>query len=128
MGYRLHVAKKYQIEYAYHESFNHRSEDFVNLLDMFEVDRYNLSQADYADDIFEVERDKFEDLIEKLRSIRANEFELDEDQYDEFKVIIKELDYSDEYSLTSLDRVISELELLLESADKDKDYILFSWY
>jgi len=51
MGYRLHVARVYKVEYALGDAFSHKSEEFHNLLSTLKVEY----TGDEYDSDFEVQ-------------------------------------------------------------------------
>ena len=59
MGYRLHVARVYNVEYALGDAFNYKSEEFHNLLSALKVEY----TGDEYDSDFEVQKDEWQKAI-----------------------------------------------------------------
>lgn len=109
MGYRLHAAKLYKVEYGT-GTFNHESEKINHLL------RDCPSFIYYGDDYdspteIEVDRSDITTLIHRLRSDKFAEH------------------YEEEYGI-STDRnfIADELQSFLDEADPDNDFIHLSWF
>ena len=111
MGHRLHVAKKYEIEYSSIESFNHEVEEFHNLLSVLGISY----TGDSCDDDFEVYKDEWSKGIEKLKNLS--------EQIDEYQ-ISKALDKLNE----GADDIIDFMEQCLVESDKSSDYMFLSFY
>ena len=99
MGYRLHVAKKYEVEYALGDAFNYKVEEFHNLL--------SACDASYSgeswDSDFEVTKDDWEKVIDTLKHL----YDMDEDAQEEIKGAIDDLG-------STTDEVIHMLEYYLK--------------
>lgn len=65
MGYRIHVATKYEVRYSVGDAFNYKCEEFHNLL--------SLCGADYTgetyDPEFEVSKSDWKNVMEKLKNL-----------------------------------------------------------
>ena len=65
MGYRIHVATKYEVRYSIGDAFNYKCEEFHNLL--------SLCGADYTgetyDPEFEVTKRDWKNVMEKLKKL-----------------------------------------------------------
>ena len=113
MGYRLHVAKVYKVEYALGDAFNYKCEEFHNLLSACDA---TYTGESYESD-FEVTKEDWRKVIDKLKHL----YELDEDTRDEIKGAIDDLG-------STTDEVIHMLEYYLEHADPDSDYLHLSFF
>lgn len=113
MGCRLHVAKKYKVEYALGDAFNYKCSEFHNFL--------SVSGAEYTgeewDADFEVSKDDWNKVIDKLKHL----YDLPEDERDEIKVAIDDLG-------CTTDEVIHMLEYYLENAEPNSDYLHLSFF
>ena len=113
MGYRLHVAKKYEVEYALGDAFNYKCSEFHNFL--------SACGAEYTgeewDSDFEVTKEDWRKVIDKLKHL----YDLDEDTRDEIKGAIDDLG-------STTDEVIHMLEYYLEHAEPDSDYLYLSFF
>lgn len=69
MGYRLHVAKKYEVELGDHEAFNWKIVEFHELLSALGVN-YSGEVDEYS---FEVDKEQWKNAIEKLNNINSIE-------------------------------------------------------
>jgi hypothetical protein len=113
MSYRLHVAKKYEVEYALGDAFNYKGEEFKGLL--------SACGAEYTgetwDSDFEVTKNDWEKIIDKLKHL----YDLPEDEREEIKGAVDDL-------ACSTDEVIHMLEYYLENADPENDYLHLSFF
>lgn len=113
MGYRLHVAKKYDVEYACGNAFNYKCEEFHDLLSScgaaYTGESYEAE--------FEVTREDWKMVIDKLKNISN----LEEDEREEIKGSIDDLDCTTE-------EVIEMLEYYLEKSDPNNDYLHLSYF
>ena len=113
MGYRLHVAKVYKVEYALGDAFNYKVEEFHNLLSACDA----IYTGESYDSDFEVTKEDWEKVIDKLKHL----YDLDEDTRDEIKGAIDDLG-------STTDEVIHMLEYYLEHAEPDSDYLHLSFF
>jgi len=113
MGYRLHVAKVYKVEYALGDAFNYKVEEFHNLLSACDA---TYTGESYDSD-FEVTKEDWQKVIDKLKHL----YDLDEDTLDEIKGAIDDLG-------STTDEVIHMLEYYLEHAEPDSDYLHLSFF
>ena len=114
MGYRLHVAKTYKVEYALGDAFNHGCHDFHSLLSACGVDS---TEDDEYQDEFEVSKEDWKCVIEILKNLdclspadRAN-----------IQRCLEALDYSAE-------ETIEVMEAFLEEADPDIEYLHLAFF
>jgi hypothetical protein len=113
MGFRLHVAKVYKVEYALGDAFNHKCEEFHNLLSACQVEYTGESY----DSDFEVSKNDWKKVIEKLKHLDI----LPEDDQEEIKKAIEKLD-------TPINEVISMLEYYLENSDPNNNQLNLSYF
>lgn len=113
MGYRLHVAKVYKVEYALGDAFNYKVEEFHNLLSACDA---TYTGESYDSD-FEVTKEDWKKVIDKLKHL----YDFDEDTRDEIKGAIDDLG-------STTDEVIHMLEYYLEHAEPDSDYLHLSFF
>lgn len=113
MGYRLHVAKVYKVEYALGDAFNYKVEEFHNLLSACDA---TYTGESYDSD-FEVTKEDWKKVIDKLKHL----YDLDDDTRDEIKGAIDDLG-------STTDEVIHMLEYYLEHAEPDSDYLHLSFF
>ena len=99
MGYRLHVAKVYKVEYALGDAFSYKVEEFHSLLSACDA---TYTGESYDSD-FEVTKEDWEKVIDKL------------------KHLIDDLG-------STTDEVIHMLEYYLEHAEPDSDYLHLSFF
>lgn len=122
MGYRLHVAKKFVVEYANIEGFNYCEEEFFNLLDIFGI-KYP------SDGYIEIYKEEFKEMIDVLKNydkklplnnpVTGENFEAGD--FDRIVEIAKEMGCSNPVELGN------ELEKFLNAADPESDYVVFFW-
>lgn len=113
MGYRLHVAKKYEVEYALGDAFNYKVEEFHKLLSACEA----TYTRETWDSDFEVPKDDWEMVIDKLKHL----YELDKEVREDIMGAIDDLD-------STIDEVISMLEYYWENSDPHNDYLNLSFF
>ena len=113
MGYRLHCAKLYKVEYALGDAFNYKVEEFHSLLSA--CDATYTGESYDAD--FEVMKEDWKKVIDKLKHL----YDLPEDERDEIKGAIDDLG-------STTDEVIHMLEYFLESAEPNSDYLHLAFF
>lgn len=94
MGYKLHCATKYDVKYS-HGDFNHKSEEFHELLDALKVD-YSGEQYDSE---FEVFRKDWQEAIDKLKNL----YSLPQDDQEDIMWVVKKMQYTLEHIIDSLE-------------------------
>ena len=113
MGYRLHVARVYKVEYALGDAFNYKVEEFKNLL--------SACNATYIgetwDEDFEVTKEDWNKVIDKIKHLS----DLPDDEKEEIEGAIDDLGSTNE-------EVIQMLEYYLEESDPDNDYLYLSFF
>lgn len=113
MGYRLHVAKKFSVEFALGDGFNYKCEEVHNLL--------SACGATYTgeswDSDFEVQKDDWKMVIDKIKHLH----DLDEDERDEIKGAINDLG-------STTDEVIQMFEYYLENSDPNNSQLNLSYF
>lgn len=113
MGYRLHVAKTYKVEYALGDAFNYKVEEFHEFL--------SACGADYTGDLydsdFEVCKEDWQMVIEKLKNLDSIK---DVEKTDILRCI-EELECTE-------DEVLEMLEYYLENADTSDGYLHLSFF
>ena len=113
MGYRMHVATKYEVRYSGGDAFNYKCEEFHNLL--------ALCEAGYTgeawDPEFEVDKCDWENVIEKLKSLES----LPQEEKEEITEAIEALEHT-------VDEIIKYMEYFLEQSDPNKDYLHLCYF
>ena len=112
MGYKLHCATKYDVKYS-HGDFNHKSEEFHELLDALKVD-YSGEQYDSE---FEVFRKDWQEAIDKLKNL----YSLPQDDQEDIMWVVKKMQYT-------LEHIIDGMEYLLEESDPENDFLRLSYF
>lgn len=102
MGYRLHYAKEYKVEWA-GGFFNYGTDEFEELLENELLDSW--SDEDKAE--YEVSRQSLKAYLDKIK-----------DKTGKNKYLT---DYTNK-------EVYEELDEILKQSDQDIDYIRLSWY
>lgn len=113
MGHRLHVAKKYEIEYSSSFGFNYKVVEFHNLLTALRIS-YN---GESWDDDVEVNREDFIHGLENLKSYDK----LDAGERTEIDEALSELG-------EPVERIIEIMERLLTESDQKNEYMLLSFF
>ena len=113
MGYRLHVAKKYEVEYALGDAFNYKCEEFHNLLSACDA----AYTGESWDSDFEVTVDEWNKVIDTLKRID----DLDDEAKEQIREAINNLG-------STADEVIHMLEYYLDKADTNDGYLHLSFF
>ena len=113
MGYRLHVAKVYKVEYALGDAFSYKVEEFHSLLSA--CDATYTGESWDAD--FEVTKEDWKKVIEKVKHL----YDLPEDERDEIKGAIDDL-------CSTTEEVLQMLEYYIENAEPDSDYLHLAFF
>lgn len=113
MGLRLHVARKYEIEYSSSFGFNYKVVEFHNLLMALGIS-YN---GESWDDDVEVNREDFRHGLEKLK----NYDKLDPEERTEIDEALSELD-------EPVEEIIEIMERLLTESDQKNEYMLLAFF
>ena len=114
MGYRLHVARKFRVEYALGDAFNYKVEEFHDLL--------SACGAEYTGEIFdadfEVSKEDWTMMIEKLKNLGSSN---DAREKAGIQRCISYLESTD-------DEVIRMLEYYLKNSDPENDDLHLSFF
>ncbi len=113
MGLRLHVARKYEIEYSSSFGFNYKVVEFHNLLTALGIS-YN---GESWDDDVEVNRENFRQGLDKLKTYDK----LDAEERTEIDEALSELD-------EPVEEIIEIMERLLTESDQKNEYMLLSFF
>lgn len=114
MGYRLHVARKYDVEYGRTEAFNYKCEEFHNLLSACGA-KYT---GESCDELFEVTRaDWTNNLIGKLKRLDK----LEEEEREEILDAISTLK-------TTPEEIVRVAEKLIAEADPNHNYLVLNYF
>jgi hypothetical protein len=113
MGYRLHVAKVYKVEFALGDAFNYKVEEFKNLLTACDA---TYTGESYDSD-FEVTKEDWKKVIDKVKHL----YDLPEDERDEIKGAIDDL-------CSTTEEVLQMLEYYIENAEPDSDYLHLAFF
>lgn len=113
MGHRLHVARKYEIEYSSSFGFNNKVVEFHNLLTALDIS-YN---GESWDDDVEVYREDFRLGLDKLKSYDK----LDAGQRTKIDEALSELD-------EPIEEIIEIMERLLIVSDQENEYMLLAFF
>ena len=113
MGHRLHVAKKYEVEYATSASFSYEVEAFHDLLSSLDVDYTGESW----DDQFDVTKEDWQKGIDKLKNL-AN---LEAEEKQEIESALTKMN-------EPLPEIIEFMELLLNEADLKHEYLVLRFF
>lgn len=113
MGQKLHVARKYEIEYSSSFGFNYKVVEFHNLLTALGIS-YNVESWD--DDV-EVNREDFRHGLEKLK----NYDKLDEEERTKIDETLSEVD-------EPVEEIIEIMERFLTESDQKNEYMLLAFF
>lgn len=113
MGLRLHVARKYEIEYSSSFGFNYKVVEFHNLLTALGIS-YN---GESWDDDVEVNRENFKQGLDKLKTYDK----LDAGEKTEIDEALSELD-------EPVEEIIEIMERLLTESDQKNEYMLLAFF
>ena len=114
MGYRLHVAREYKVEYAPGDAFNYKVEEFHDFL--------SACGAEYTGEIFdadfEVSKEDWIRMIEKLKNLDSIN---DAREKADIRKCIADLE-------STAEEVIRMLEYYLENSDPENDFLHLSFF
>ena len=113
MGHRLHVAMKYEVEYALPDNFNHEVTEFHDLLNSLDVSYTGESW----DDDFDVYKEDWQKGIDKLKNL-AN---LEAEEKQEIESALTKMN-------EPLPEIIEFMELLLNEADSKHEYLVLRFF
>ena len=113
MGYRLHVATKYDVNYSIGDAFNHKCEEFHDLLTACGAS----FTGDSYDDEFEVGRDEWNATIEKLKNLAS----LDDIERDRIQTALKWMD-------DSVEEIVSAMEAFEHTADPNNNFLHLAFF
>ena len=113
MGLRLHVARKYEIEYSSSFGFNYKVVEFHNLLTALGIS-YN---GESWDDDVEVNRENFKQGLDKLKTYDK----LDTGEKTEIDEALSELD-------EPVEEIIEIMQRLLTESDQKNEYMLLAFF
>ena len=112
MGFRLHVATTYNVQWGNAVGFNHKVQEFHSLLDACGCEYSGEYDVD-----FEVLKDDWRHTIDKLKKLNT----LPDDEAGEIEVRVKDLN-------CTTDEVIDKMERLLTMGEPDSDYLHLSFF
>ena len=113
MGFRLHCATTYKVEWGNAIGFNHKVQEFHNLLDSCCCE-YSGEEFDID---FEVLKQDWRRVIDKLKRLDT----LPTDEAEEIEMRVKDLNCTTE-------EVIDKMERLLSMGEPDSDYLHLSFF
>ena len=112
MGFRLHVATTYNVQWGNAVGFNHKVQGFHSLLDACGCEYSGEYDVD-----FEVQKDDWRHTIDKLKRLDS----LPTDEAGEIEMRVKDLN-------CTTDEVIDKMERLLSMSEPDSDYLHLSFF
>ncbi len=133
MGHRLHVAKKYDVQYAGGDAFNYKVDEMHNLLDACCENDYPYT-GDSFDDEFEVKKSDWLQMIEAIKYVYGKDSTItkDDDWIDSdcIRQSCINLVGDEDKPLTEseLERLLSDLQYFYDNADPDNDYLHLSFF
>lgn len=133
MSHRLHVAKKYDVQFATGSAFNYKVTEMHHLLDACCENEYPYDGESY-DNEFEVSKEDWLQMIEVIKYVYGLDSTItkDDDWVDSDCVrqscinLVKDKDEPlTEEEVTNL---LSELQYFYDHADKENDYLHFCFF
>ena len=112
MGFRLHVATTYKVEWGNAVGFNHKVQEFHSLLDACGCEYSGEYDVD-----FEVLKQDWRHVIDKLKRLDT----LPDDEAGEIEMRVNDLNCTTE-------EVIDKMERLLTMGELDSDYLHLSFF
>ena len=112
MGFRLHVATTYNVQWGNAVGFNHKVQEFHSLLDAC-----GCEYSEEFDIDFEVLKNDWRHVIDKLKRLDT----LPDDEAGEIEMRVKDLNCTTE-------EVIDKMERLLTMGEPDSDYLHLSFF
>lgn len=112
MGFRLHVATTYNVQWGNAVGFNHKVQEFHSLLDAC-----GCEYSEEFDIDFEVLKNDWRHVIYKLKRLDT----LPDDEAGEIEMRVNDLNCTTE-------EVIDKMERLLNMGEPDSDYLHLSFF
>ena len=112
MGFRLHVATTYNVQWGNAVGFNHKVQEFHSLLDAC-----GCEYSEEFDIDFEVLKNDWRHVIDKLKRLDT----LPDDEAGEIEMRINDLN-------CTTDEVIDKMGRLLTMGEPDSDYLHLSFF
>ena len=123
MGLRATVIRKYEVEYGNANGFNYNADTVSNIIGEF-CENFYCGDDGYGglstDAIWEVDRDEFSDMVEKLKAMPEEEFDkrMKEDWF--YGTFSDDKPYSKKY-------VLNVFEGWLAETPESSLYVRFGW-
>ena len=113
MGFRLHVATTYSVQWGNAVGFNHKVQEFHSLLDT--------CGCEYTGEEFDIDfgvlKQDWHHVIDKLKKLDS----LPDDEAEEIEMRVKDMN-------CTTDEVIDKMERLLTMSEPDSDYLHLSFF
>lgn len=120
MGKRVHVAKKYEVEYGSTESFNWKDDKFYAVLELLGAEPNNVGAPDDTmSDIFECPAADYRDALENLRVHIESPGVYAPDDQEEVVEAAKECGHT-------LESLLDVMQRYYDEADKRDGYLHFA--
>ena len=129
MGNRLHVAKKYRVEYADKATFNWKSEELRILFDAIGISVYGCDDENYLT-TFECLADEFDAGLQYLSSFIEGGID-DEDVCEEIGDAVRDLCYDEDMYKSREEKariILRHLQEYRDAADTNDDYLHFAFF
>lgn len=116
MGMRVHVAKKYVVEWVELPYLNYKPQEFKDLLTNMDCDVYNVGGDEFSKD-FEVEKEQFNNALAKLKNFDS----LGKEEQEDINSMLKECEFD-------LHDAIECMELCQKNAERKDGILHFSFF
>jgi hypothetical protein len=128
MGYRLHHATTYKVEYG-QGFFNHSGAELEELLQAIFPSFYTNDESTH----WEIQKDELKAFIDygedgtipNYFNVYLSENQYDEYTYDNFEEQLMELEKVTDYSLPEIVKIF---RLWYEESEQELDYVILEWY
>ena len=121
MGKRIHVAKRYEIEYGSAEHLNWKQDEFISVLETLGCSVCRYDNEDYSAGDFEVIAEQYKAAMEQVKA-----YAKDPENYQNEEVDTDELRDVIEATEETAEDLLKIMQGYYEEADKHDGYLHFS--
>ena len=121
MGKRVHVAKKYEIEYGGTTAFNWKQDEFISLLGTLGCSVCEYNNEDYSAGDFEVDAEQYKEALEQMKA-----YVKDPEHYENGVMDGDDIRRCAEALEETAEEILETMQSYYDEADKHDGYLHFS--